>query len=115
MPEPTIDLLDLAPNRHLPEIRRGDMQSLIDAFPCLKRKEVRWQTGERRNGNVDFIAQIPGMSDGERHAACFILSVWNLYDEQPKRLRFHAVRAISCWGDGERAAFLAWSMDPWTA
>jgi hypothetical protein len=96
-------------------IRSGDMQSLIDAFPCLRRKGVRWKTGDMNDGSADFEAQISGMSSGEREAALFVLQVWNPYTKRHASRRFNVVEALNRWDEGNRAAFIAYCSDPWMA
>jgi hypothetical protein len=46
-----------------------------------------------------------------KHAARFILEVWNPYDEWPCG-KFDWMRAIGVWDEGHRKAFIAWLQDP---
>ena len=53
-------------------------------------------------------------SSGERHAARFVLAVWdNAADWECGR--FDIVEALTVWDEPHRAAFLAWAGDPWWA
>lgn len=59
-------------------------------------------------------------TDAEQHCARFILSVWNRTDfdrteaEHGDRLGpFDALRAMAQWDHAHRAAFAAWTADPW--
>lgn len=53
----------------------------------------------------------PGCTSATRHAALFVLHVWN---QGPwKAGAFDATKAIACWDGRNRAAFLSWAAAPW--
>jgi hypothetical protein len=96
----------MRPGPHLPVIRKHDMQSLIDAFPCLRRKDLVWLPDEDR---LPFQrrARANCYSHGEALCAEFVMHVW----DRSRRFRFGD--AMNVWGGGELAAFQAWCLDPW--
>jgi len=87
------------------------MQALIDSFPTLRSKGLRW--GERHDSS-DFIAQCRGLSSGEHHAAAFVLQVWNRY-EAPRGLKFDFAKAMAVWDQQHVEAVRSWMRDPWWA
>jgi hypothetical protein len=55
---------------------------------------------------------ISGVSDGERHAAAFVLHVWNAH-HQWQVGRFDAIEALLTWDKANREAFLEWVKNPY--
>ncbi len=53
-------------------------------------------------------------SSGERHAARFVLAVWD-NDAGWECGRFDVVEALTAWDEPHRRAFLAWAYEPWRA
>ncbi len=51
-------------------------------------------------------------SHGERHAARFLLSVWDPSIEWEAG-RFDVMEALRVWDMPHRAAFLRWAAEPW--
>ena len=49
-------------------------------------------------------------SSGERHAALFVLSVWNRHDWGSK---FNMAEAMNVWDDQNLKSFKDWVNDPW--
>lgn len=91
------------------------MQALIDSFPTLQRRGMRWIGADRRDvGSACFTAQCRGLSSGEHHAATFILHVWN-WREAPKGMRFDFGAAVNAWDDEHVAAVREWMRAPWYA
>jgi hypothetical protein len=92
-----------------------DMQSLIDAFPSLREKGMRWKVQGKGDSSLEFIAQLPGLSSGERHAAAFVLHVWDSHARTPGNIEFNLADAMSIWDEKHRSAFLRWAHNPWFA
>ncbi len=82
------------------------MLDLVNRFPTLRGKFTRWNALEFSDWACG-----PEPSSGMRHAARFILEVWNPYDEWPCG-KFDWNRAIGMWDDGHRKAFISWLQDP---
>jgi hypothetical protein len=91
-----------------PEVK---VQQLASAFPTLLGADGinPWDP----NG-LDAWACGPAPGHGARHAARFVLAVWN-NDAEWECGRFDVVEALSVWGDGQRSVFLAWVLAPWWA
>lgn len=51
---------------------------------------------------------------GGRHAALFVLSVFN-YNAEWDGERFSVVHAMAVWDESHREAFRTWARDPWNA
>lgn len=98
-------------------------EALVQSFPTLRDRfpeSVFLPFDSRR-----FCALCQGMSGGEKDAALFVLSVYNMTadwaehgvvrgdENDPLRGRFDVHRALSNWDDGHRRAFLAWAAEPW--
>lgn len=88
-------------------MERGDMQSLIDAFPTLRARRVVWDAehGGKSAGELKKLMSV--MGHGELCAAQFVLSVWNTQN------KFNIHDAAGCWDHSHRAAVLEWLKDPW--
>ncbi len=82
------------------------MLSLVNSFPTLRGKFSRWDALAFSDWSMSGEP-----SSGMKHAARFILEVWNPYDEWPCG-RFDWMRAIGVWDDGHRQAFIAYLQDP---
>ncbi len=54
------------------------------------------------------------VADGARHAARFVLAVWN-NDTQWQCGRFDVIEAMAVWDADHREAFLEWAKNPWWA
>lgn len=54
----------------------------------------------------------PHLSEGARHAARFVLSVWDPFTEWAAG-RFDIHEAMKTWDDGNLQAFREWIDDPW--
>lgn len=52
------------------------------------------------------------VSDGERHAAAFVLHVWNPYGQWHVG-RFDVMAALSVWDEGNRRPFAEWAKNPY--
>ncbi|MCR9159151.1 MAG: hypothetical protein ACE37F_09480 [Nannocystaceae bacterium] len=90
---------------------------LARAFDALKHAAglAPWNPDALYHWAVDNL-----YTDAERHCARFILSVWNQDDfeeldaEHDGRLRgFDSLRTVASWDHAHRAAFTAWTLDPW--
>ncbi len=84
--------------------------ALARSFPCLRPKINFWK-GEF-DANV-FHGMIGGWSSSERHAAFFILSVWNPHYARQRRWTFDLVEAVSSLDSVNRAPILAWIQQPY--
>lgn len=82
------------------------MLDLVNSFPTLRNKFSTWNALQ-----FEEWACGPEPSSGMKHAARFILEVWNPYDEW-KCGRFDWQRAISMWDDKHRKAFIDWLQAP---
>ncbi len=82
------------------------MLALVNSFPTLRGKFSHWDALVFHDWACG-----PEPSSGMKHAARFILEVWNPYDEW-KCGRFDWQRAIGIWDEGHRKAFIAWLQDP---
>jgi hypothetical protein len=61
---------------------------------------------------LDASACGPSPGDGTRHAARFVLGVWD--NTTAWRCgRFEAVAALACWDGQHRLAFMTWVARPW--
>jgi hypothetical protein len=86
-------------------VKRFDMTGLARLFPSL----------DRADGIEPFDSALlahwletsPEVTGGGRHAARFILSVWN--SNNP----FEITKAMNVWDEAHRRAFLEWAKDPW--
>ncbi len=85
--------------------------ALARTFPCLKHKLERWNP---KTFDPDlFHDRIGGWSTSERHAAYFVLTVWNPDDARDKGWTFDLVIAVSCLDPENRAPILAWIAHPY--
>lgn len=92
-------------------LKKYDMEALVTAFPSLKRRGTRWNTGSCGGENCNnFRKAMRGMSHGELCAAQFCLSVWNHFDFGKK---FNMQEACGVWDAEHRAVLIEWLMDPW--
>lgn len=84
---------------------------LARSLPCLNRlasiNRGLWNPNE-------LDAWAIKASSGEKHAARFVLTVWNQY-EQWQCGAFNVFDAVVAWDDVHRGAFVAWVRDPWFA
>lgn len=58
------------------------MQALIDSFPSLKRRGMKWSGPYSADSCLYFKKQMKAMSHGEKCAAKFVLMVYNHYDNK---------------------------------
>ncbi len=86
--------------------------ALARSFPCLKPKLQWWRSGQNFDANV-FHGMIGGWSSSERHAAFFILSVWNPGYAREQGWTFDLVEAVSSLDLVNRAPILAWIATPY--
>ncbi len=86
------------------------MTGLARGFPAMRGAPGidPWRPGE-----LDRWAAGPA-SHGERHAARFLLAVWDPSTAWEAG-RFDAMEALRVWDPAHRAAYLAWADDPWWA
>ena len=95
-------------------ILRGNLDSLIEAFPCLVRKcAPEWPNDANR-----WIAWMEDNchSSGEWITATFLLHVWNWRENavvKPERFRFDFGRAMNTWDEEHLAVFATWARAPW--
>lgn len=82
---------------------------LCDAFHCLHRKPG---TSPFNADELDEWASTVA-SSGERHAARFVLAVYNQYAEWESG-PFNVVQAMNAWDDRNREAFRLWAAQPFT-
>ena len=97
---------------------------LLMTFPSLRDKVMDGQLGLSCGSptrvpawsarEVERFACSPAAHDAARHAAAFVLSVWNPLHEYAFGL-FSIHPSLKCWDDQHRHAFLAWVQDPWWA
>jgi hypothetical protein len=85
------------------------IQQLAAAFPTLADA-----TGVRpwNPKKLDGWACGPAPGHGAKHAARFVLAVWN-NDADWQCGKFDGVEALSIWDDAHRSVFLAWAVNPW--
>jgi hypothetical protein len=84
------------------------MQALVRSFPTLR--DYPHTDWDPKRFQAWAIA--PARCEAARHAARFILTLWNT--EVVWRIgRFDAVRAMGTWDGLHRAAFHSWVKDPW--
>ena len=85
--------------------------ALIRSFPCLKLKLQRWNTA---SFDADlFHEMIRGWSSSERHAAYFVLTVWNPGYARDRGWTFDVVDAASSLDPVNRAPLIAWIAQPY--
>ena len=85
--------------------------ALARSFPCLKPKLHRWNPA---NFDADVFHEIiRGWSSSERHAAYFILTVWNPGYARDRGWTFDVVEAVSSLDPVNRAPILAWISRPY--
>jgi hypothetical protein len=87
---------------------RAVMQALANQFPVLENapgindwnpeKLDEWAAGKA--------------SSGERHAAAFVLRVWNYYNDW-KVGQFDVMAALSTWDEENRRPFVEWARKPY--
>ena len=87
------------------------ISTLADSFPTL-----RFAPGVRLwdSGTLDEWANGPDPGDGARHAARFVLAVWD-NGTQWQSGRFDVVEALAVWDHEHKRAFRAWADEPWWA
>ena len=96
------------------------MLALCETFPSLAAKMRISDRSERLMyrgwdpDELDAYAVGPASTSGLRHAARFVLAVWNSRGEW-KCGTFNAVEALQCWDRDHRDAFQRWVLDPWWA
>ena len=76
---------------------------------------VRCQAGEVRPFNaaaLDKWSKAAGITRQARHAARFVLSVWDSTNRW-KAGPFNVHAALAAWDDEHREAFAAWAARPW--
>lgn len=87
------------------------IRKLALSFPTLRDAYggvLPWKAAD-----LDRFACEP-VSDGARHAARFVLAVWDNAGGWGCG-RFDVIEAMAVWDPDHRAAFLAWASDPWWA
>jgi hypothetical protein len=116
-----------------PKDNRQQMTALARLFPSMNRQHPHWE-GEMVPGCdpwepeelVRWLNTSGEPTSGSRHAALFLLSVWNDTDwakfglkvrNEPKTLRRRIGRfdfndAFASWDEKHRAAALAWFLNP---
>lgn len=84
--------------------------ALIRSFPCFAdRIDVTPETWD-----TDILSdQLGVFSSGERHAALFILCVWNPGYAESQGWKFDVLEAMGVWDLRHRAAFLNWAQNPY--
>ena len=85
------------------------IRELVHSFPTLQRAPGTSPWDPRR---LDGWAASPAPSDGARHAAAFVLAVWDRVATWECG-RFSVVDAYSVWDKEHRYAFLHWAHNPW--
>lgn len=86
---------------------RARMTSLAKQFPVLENAPgVNDWNPIRLDEWATTVA-----SSGERHAAAFILHVWNCHHEWQVG-RFDVMYALSTWDGGNRRPFVEWAKNP---
>jgi hypothetical protein len=85
--------------------------TLARSFPCLGPK-LRWWNPASFDAEV-FHDMIGGWSTSERHAAYFILTVWNPGYAREKGWTFDAVEAVSSLDPVNRMPILQWMARPY--
>ncbi len=93
-----------------PVVAPDKMLELARAFPSLHDCPlVRWDAATFDDWATDACDD-----DAARHAARFVLSLWN--DAWPWRVgRFDVTRAVRKWDDEHRAVVIGWTREPWWA
>ncbi len=90
--------------------RDHKMLALVNSFPCLRLKNCPLALWDGRR--FQAWAKEKLLSSGERHAARFVLFVWN-----PRTRwsigKFKLEDALGIWDDGNRRAFVEWVRRPW--
>ena len=91
-----------------PDRLADQMTDLARGFPSMRGAPgvEPWDPGE-----LNRWAAGPA-SSGERHAARFLLSVWDPATGWEAG-RFDVLEALRIWDVTDRAAFLEWAADPW--
>ncbi len=92
------------------------MMQLVGLFPLLRdhMRDGRLLEHGWDAGKFDKWATGPAPGSGAMAAACFVLSVWNP-SMKWKCGPFNLHRALSCWDEVHRDAFLSWAKRPWWA
>lgn len=91
------------------------VRGVVYSFPMLRRdvpgltpwKPIKWAKWWRTSG---------AQTSGSYHAVAFCLSLWSgcNADEWKRRgYSFDVVAAFGVWDDRHRAAFMAWTQNPW--
>ena len=98
-----------APSRATPDPSAARMARLAFAFPSLRGAPgiEPWDPSI-----LDHWADQQRRSSSERHAARFLLAVWDGFAEW-RCGRFDAMAAVSVWDPVHRGAFLTWAAKPW--
>lgn len=84
------------------------MIELVNSFPTLRGVLEVWDP-ER----LDSWASGHVPCSAAKNAARFVLSVWDRREWNCGAFELH--RALSCWDELHRGAFLAWVKNPWWA
>ena len=84
------------------------MQALIDSFPCLKMRGLKW--GDQADCKQFKKWLKVGLSSGEYDAVCFVLMVWDHFTYAKK---FQLAHAVSNWSQDNREPFARWVANPW--
>ena len=85
--------------------------ALARSFPCLEPKLRHWHPTQFDSN--DFYWMIGGWSTSERHAALFILTVWNPGYARKKKWTFDVVEAVSCLDPCNRLPIVQWMARPY--
>jgi hypothetical protein len=88
------------------------MLRLAGSFPTLAEKLGTYPRANWDAGAFAEWTRKAGLCSGARHAAAFVLSVWNPSVRWSVG-RFDAHRALAVWDRPHREAFAAWVRDPW--
>lgn len=115
MPRPQSSVGRLWFQGKLPTLTSRDaMRDLLDSFPSLADFPGEW------NAMAFSTWAQQSLSHGGLCAAAFIMSVWNPGENRkpprgsPHRgLRFDLHDAFGVWDPEHRAAFVAWTREPW--
>lgn len=85
------------------------IQELARTFPSLcEAPGVRGQWSA--NALDEWAATVA--SSGEKHSACFVLNVWNQYEEWQCG-RFDLIGALTTWDAWHHQALMRWVSAPW--
>lgn len=83
--------------------------TLAHTFPSL----VHLASPDPEDWDVDnFMKRFGVLSSGEKHAALFLVNVWNPSAAKAKGWIFDAIDAAVTWDTAHRRAFLQWFANP---